>query len=129
MCTRFRSFRLLNVHIGQYKLSSGLGSTLLNCSNEESMGFLDKKSPRFLRTKGGFMLGLELFWEWEPRKPRDKGRTRGLEPLCHPQMSHCFDSICSPYAEWLLLSVLHDPQTRCPVVSLLCSVFCWPLFS
>lgn len=78
-------FRLLNVHIGQYKLSSGLESTLLNCSSEEFMGFLYKKSPSFLRTKGRLMLGLELFRGWEPRKPkRERGRTEGLEPLCHP---------------------------------------------
>lgn len=64
-------FRFLIVHVGQYKLPSGLES-----------------SRKLLRTKYRFTRGLELFRRWtgflETPEKRKRGRAEELEPLCCP---------------------------------------------
>lgn len=128
------SFRLLYAHIVQYKLPSrGWGGvvglkqkgTLLNYSNEESMGVSwfkkKKKSSNFLKMKVGLFWVLSYLGEGDLGNLRkEKGRTKGLESPCCPWVGHCIDIMCRPYAEWGLWSILYGHQTKSLMVSTPC---------
>lgn len=73
-------------------------ATLLNYSKEESLEFLDKSFPSFLRTKYRFTRGLELFRRWTGTlETQEKRERQDGEPLCCPWVGHYFDIIRCPY--------------------------------